>query len=363
MKLRHILTVLSAVGAVGAMVACDDEENDGVSSITNANTYGFFSGETTAETFAKGADVSWLTEMEDNGQKFYTAEGDESECMALLKSLGVNSIRLRVWVDPAEHYCDKQDVLVKARRAAQLGMKVMIDFHYSDEWADPSHQTKPAAWTDLSYTDLCQAVSNHTTDVLSGLKAIGVTPTWVQIGNEVGDGLLWGDGRASTNSTRFAELVSTGAEAAKAVFPETKIVIHVQNGWNYNTTSWIMNVLKTNNVAYDILGVSLYPEEVIADYGTAYGTVTDIVALTVSNIKSLSVRYNKEMMVCEFGYSVSDPEKGYECLSELISTSRESGVCAGVFYWEPESYNWNGYGKGAFGADGKPLKTLDAFGL
>ena len=95
--------------------------------------------------FAKGADVSWLTQMEQEGCRFYTAQGQEMECMALLKSLGVNAIRLRVWVDPKDGWCGKEDVVAKARRAKALGMKVMIDFHYSDSWADPGKQNKPAA--------------------------------------------------------------------------------------------------------------------------------------------------------------------------------------------------------------------------
>lgn len=357
MKTTHILIAFAAIVTSFTLCACDDNNDIVVSDINNANTYSFFSGTTTSTTFAKGADVSWLTEMEANGIKFYSADGVETECIALLKTLGVNSIRLRVWVDPADGYCNKEDVVIKARRAAQAGMRLMIDFHYSDTWADPSNQTKPAAWTNYSFDELLEAVAEHTTDVLSALKTLNITPEWVQIGNEVGDGMLWGDGRASTNSEKFAKLLSSGVDAAKAVFPNIKTIIHVQNGWNYNTTSWMMNVLKSNNVNYDIMGVSLYPEDV----DTKYGTVTDIVGLTIDNIKSLAVRYSKEMMVCEFGYSVSDPNKGYECLNKLITEAIESEVCAGVFYWEPESYNWNGYGKGAFGIDNKPLHTLDAF--
>ena len=95
--------------------------------------------------FAKGADVSWITEMEDSGIRFYDQSGNETECMALLKSLGMNSIRLRVWVNPVDGWCNKTDLLVKAKRAKDLGMRIMIDFHYSDVWADPGHQFKPAA--------------------------------------------------------------------------------------------------------------------------------------------------------------------------------------------------------------------------
>ncbi len=355
-----------ALAAV-AMPACDDDDTvDDMVEITNANTYTPYHG--SSEGFASGADVSWVTEMEDNGVKFYSADGVETECMALLKSLGVDAIRLRVWVNPASGYCDKDDVVAKAMRANALGLNLMIDFHYSDVWADPSNQEKPEAWKDYTYDELKAAVADHTTDVLSTLKEKGVTPAWVQIGNEVGGGFLWGDGKASTNPGQFAELLTSGIDAAKAIFPDIKIVIHVQNGWNYNTTSWLMNILKSQKVEYDILGVSLYPEDVIKSYGNKYGTALDIVQITIDNMEALAVVYSKDMMVCEFGYSVDDPETGYNCLKKLVDAGKSSATIAGVFYWEPESYDWNGgYNKGAFGKYGStancytPLKTLDAF--
>ena len=86
--------------------------------------------------FAKGADVSWISQMETSGKKFYNAKGTEQDCMALLRDLGVNSIRLRVWVDPSDGWCNKKDVLLKAWRAKNLGQRIMVDFHYSDSWAD-----------------------------------------------------------------------------------------------------------------------------------------------------------------------------------------------------------------------------------
>lgn len=120
--------------------------------------------------FVRGADVSWLTEMEANGRKFYDAHGKERECMSLLRELGMNAIRLRVWVNPVDGWCNQADVVAKAWRAHNLGYRLMIDFHYSDTWADPGNQTKPAAWEDYSFDELRQAVANHTTEVLTTLK-------------------------------------------------------------------------------------------------------------------------------------------------------------------------------------------------
>ena len=111
--------------------------------------------------FSKGADISWVTEMEKDGIRFYNAEGKETECTALLKELGFDAIRLRVWVDPEGGWCGKEDVLVKARRAHALGMHIMIDFHYSDSWADPSKQNVPVAWKDFNFTQMSQAVNPY----------------------------------------------------------------------------------------------------------------------------------------------------------------------------------------------------------
>ena len=135
--------------------------------------------------FAKGADVSWLTEMEQDGVKFYNQNGKAEECMWLLRDLGTNAIRLRVWVNPEGGWCGKDDVIAKASRAQALGYRLMIDFHYSDTWADPGNQKVPAAWQGYTFEQMKQAVANHTKDVLSALKERGVTNVeWVQVGNE-----------------------------------------------------------------------------------------------------------------------------------------------------------------------------------
>ena len=116
---------------------------------------------TPAISFAKGADVSWVTQMEKEGCRFYDAAGQQTECMALLKSLGMNAIRLRVWVNPTDGWCGRDDVVAKAKRAKALGLRVMIDFHYSDWWADPGKQNKPAAWKNLDLEGLKKAVADQ----------------------------------------------------------------------------------------------------------------------------------------------------------------------------------------------------------
>lgn len=177
MKISFLKPILLAAFAIFSLSACSDDENN--TTPQSKPTYDMTG-------FAKGADVSWLSEMEKAGSKFYNASGAEQDCMTLLRDLGVNSIRLRVWVDPQDGWSGKQDVLAKAWRAKNLGQRIMIDFHYSDSWADPGKQNIPTAWTDFKddLQKMKAAVAEHTTDVLSFLKENGIDVEWIQIGNE-----------------------------------------------------------------------------------------------------------------------------------------------------------------------------------
>jgi hypothetical protein len=157
---------------------------------------------TSWQNFAKGADISWLPQMEATGYKFYNDNGVQEDCFKILKDHGINSIRLRTWVNPSnsktDGHCSKAETVAMAVRAQQWGMRVMIDFHYSDTWADPSKQVKPAAWVSHSFSQLLTDVYDYTADVMTALKTAGVTPDWVQVGNETPSGMLLPDG--STNN-------------------------------------------------------------------------------------------------------------------------------------------------------------------
>ncbi|MBP8944855.1 MAG: glycosyl hydrolase 53 family protein [Paludibacteraceae bacterium] len=319
----------------------------------------FMSSSLRSQPFAYGADVSWVTEMEEAGKKFFSSDGSEMECMTLLKSLGINSIRLRVWVNPPDGWCNAQDVLTKAIRANNLGLRLMIDFHYSDTWADPGKQTKPVAWSSLSFEDLKTALANHTIEVLTLLKDNDITPEWVQIGNETGDGMLWEDGRASKNMKNYAELTTTGYNAVKSVFPTTKVIVHLQNGYDNNLYQWIFDGLKNNGGKWDVIGMSVYPYW--------YKTKNDWQNCNIdclNNMNDLVNRYGKEIMAVECGMDWYQPEICKNFLSDLITKTKSvsNGKGLGVFYWEPECYNnWNGYTMGAFDNSGRPTVALDAF--
>jgi arabinogalactan endo-1,4-beta-galactosidase len=305
--------------------------------------------------FAKGADISWLTQMESSGKKFYNSVGAEQECMALLKSLGMNSVRLRVWVNPSGSWNNSADVVAKAIRAKNLGLRIMIDFHYSDTWADPGQQAKPAAWASLDFATLKTSLATHTTTVLTELKNNGVSPEWVQVGNETNNGMLWPDGKASTNMANFTQLVNAGYDAVKAVFPSAKVIVHISNGYDNALFRWMFDGLSSNGAKYDVIGMSLYPSS------TNWATLN---SQCLTNMNDMVARYGKEVMVVEVGMSWDQASACNSFLSDLITKTKSvtNGKGLGVFYWEPEAYNnWQGYTLGAFDNSGNPTVALNAF--
>lgn len=303
--------------------------------------------------FAKGADVSWVTELESKGIKFYNSNKQEMECMKLLQTYGINSIRLRVWVNPATKWNNIDDVLIKANRATKLGQRVMIDFHYSDTWADPGHQITPDAWKNYNITELKKAVYNHTLEMMNKLKAIGVEPEWVQVGNETRGGMLYPLG-ASDNGQNYADLTNSGYDAVKAVFPKSKVIVHLDSGQDLGLYKYLFDVLKTYGGKYDVIGMSLYPEP------SSWKSTAD---KCIANIKTLNTTYGKKVMICEVGMSWDSAKESKDFLSYLIAQSKTNtnGSCLGVFYWEPEAEPvYNGYTKGCF-SKGTPTIALDAF--
>jgi arabinogalactan endo-1,4-beta-galactosidase len=295
--------------------------------------------------------------MEASGVNFFNAGGTQQDCLQILQGVGMNSIRLRVWVNPAGGWNGQTDIVNKAVRAANLGFRIMIDFHYSDSWADPGQQTKPAAWSAHGISQLVTDVSDHTTAVLNALKTAGVTPEWVQVGNETNDGMLWPEGRASTAMANFASLVTSGRNAVKAVFPNAKVIVHVSNGYDNVLFRWMFDGLTANGAQYDVIGMSLYPSA--ANWATLDGQC-------LANMNDMVARYSKEVMIAEVGMSVSAVSAAKSFLADIINKTRavSGGKGLGVFYWEPEAYNnWQGYGLGAFGSNGRPTEALDAFAL
>lgn len=310
--------------------------------------------------FAKGADVSWLPQMEATGYRFYDTDGKEKDCLQLLKERGMNTIRLRVFVNPSQDkasgHCSKEETVAMALRAQKAKMRIMIDFHYSDTWADPAKQAKPAAWANLSFDALQNKVYEHTFDVLTALKKAGVTPEWVQVGNEIPGGMLWPDG-STNNWAQLAQLLNKGYEATKAVNAKIKVIVHVDEGNNNEKFRWFFDKATEHQVKYDVIGLSYYPFWIKKDYSE---TIADL----QKNLNDMASRYQKEVMVVEVGGVDEQVQNTRELLAATIKAVKavpnHKGL--GVLYWEPQgAKSWSGYGLSAWQPDGKPSPALDAF--
>ena len=319
--------------------------------------------------FVRGADVSWCTEMEAAGKCFYDAQGSETELMALMHQIGMTAVRLRVWVNPEQAYgawSDKADVLAKARRAHAAGLEVMIDFHYSDFFADPGRQTKPAAWASYTAEQLKNAVAGHTKEVLQALKAEGIEPRWVQVGNETRPGMIFDEGKIDWSKSGaaawagYVALSNAGYDAVKAVLPQAQVIVHIDKGPDDN--AWFFRDFKKYGGKFDMIGLSHYPESAWQNENSK----------TADNAQSLATQFAVPVMIVETGYACTNEALAGQVMADFMAKAKAAKGCAGVFYWEPEVYGWwkpsyynkvgwNAYNKGAFTSQGRPAPALDAF--
>lgn len=310
--------------------------------------------------FAKGADVGWLQQMEATGYKFFNDNGVEQDCLEILKDHGIDSIRLRAWVNPSDDprsgHCSTEEVVEMSVRAKKMGFKLMIDFHYSDTWADPAKQAKPAAWADHSFEQLVTDVYDYTYGVMIALKDKGITPEWVQVGNEIPWGMMWPEG-STDNFPQLSRLLNSGYDAVKAASAETKVIIHLDQGDDRSRFINFFDKHRDNGGKYDIIGMSYYPYWVNKDY-------TDTIDNLTNNMNEFVSRYGKEVMVTEVGGEDTKVQNTYDMLAAVIKKVREvpEGKGLGVFYWEPEgAASWSGYKLSCWGDDGRPTDALDAF--
>jgi len=308
--------------------------------------------------FWLGADISGTTELEARGIQLYNAAGEPRENTALMKELGLNAVRLRVWVNPRRGFSNKEDVLKMALRAKALDMPVMIDFHYSDWWADPAKQNIPEAWKNYSYKQMKRALARHTRETLQLLKDHGIDVKWVQVGNETTNGFLWPMGHAQTNMKQYAGLTDAGYEAVKKVYPDAISIVHLDCACDPARYDFIFDGLRKYNARFDMIGVSVYPYwDIDSKLETDYkGTIKDFPA----NLKRISEKYGVETMVVETGVEVSKPEEGKVILKAIIDAAMNDcdGHCHGVFYWAPELEG--PYPLGAF-KNHRPTVIMDTF--
>lgn len=312
--------------------------------------------------FVKGADIGWLPQMEATGYKFYNNNGVEEDCFKILKDHGINTIRLRTWVNPSDDkvsgHCSKDETVAMAIRAKKWGMRVMIDFHYSDSWADPTKQIKPKAWEGHDFPQLLKDVYDYTFDVMTALKVAGVYPEWVQVGNETAGGMIYPEG-STANWGQLAQLINKGYDAIKAVSPKSKVILHVDRGNdNARFRTWFDAAI-SHGAKFDVIGLSYYPYWLNGspDYTLSIDDLGN-------NLKDMVSRYGKEVMVVEVGGEDTKVQNTYDMLLAVQKKVKEvpDNKGLGVLYWEPEGAgSWSKYGLSAWGNDGKPTRVLDAF--
>ncbi|MFM2485037.1 glycoside hydrolase family 53 protein [Celerinatantimonas yamalensis] len=312
--------------------------------------------QTNAYAFVKGADVSWVSQMESAGYRFNNSQGQSQDLFAILKSYGINTIRLRVWVNSG-YYNSIEDVLQKAKRAKTAGMAIMIDFHYSDTWADPGHQSTPSAWKNYDLNGLMKAMWWYTHDALTQLKNAGITPAYVQVGNETNNGMMWPLGKASANMRNFAWLINTGYDATKNVFPNAKVIVHLANCQNNSTFRWIFDGIGKYGAKYDIIGASIYPTNVS---GESWQLAEE---QCYNNLNDMVSRYNKNVIISEIG-APWNAKESQSIVATMINyvyrVKNNRGL--GLLYWEPEAANFQKYTMGAWDPNTmRPMNTLNAF--
>lgn len=304
--------------------------------------------------FYKGMDVSMLKELEAHGAAYYL-HGEEKDVFTIFKECGANLIRLRLWNDP---YCedgecygggtnDLETTIELAKRVVQNGLEFMLDFHYSDFWADPSKQFKPKAWLNLTGKELCDAVYRYTTNTLSELKKKNLLPQIVQIGNEITNGLLWPEGHVD-NTEAMVQILAAGIRGVKEISSDIKIVLHLDFGTDNKLYREWFRKIEPYNLEFDMIGMSYYPHW--------NGSLDKL----LENMNDISKTFKKDVLVAEtsIGYTTDslgcnglvfskEQEKatGYpatedgqeQFLRDLHQTVRnvEAGRGIGVIYWEP----------------------------
>jgi hypothetical protein len=296
-----------------------------------------------------GADISFLPQIESGAGRFFQRggkffeDGQGKDAIELLKSHGLNYIRLRIFVDPQNEggyspelgFCGLDSTLSMARRIKDAGMGFLLDFHYSDYWADPQQQNKPLAWADLAYEDLKDSMRSYTSRVLRAMEAQGTLPDMVQIGNEVNHGLLWPDGHIS-NLDQLAGLLQAGVEGTAAVDPNMPVMMHIAlGGQNDEARFWLDNMI-ARGVEFDIIGISYYPRW--------HGTLEDL----YRNLHDLIDRYNKPINVVEY----SDFKRA---VNAIVFTLPED-MGKGTAIWEPL-----GWRSGMFDREGNVTEMIEVY--
>ena len=268
-----------------------------------------------------GADISFLPELEGRGMKFFD-KGVQKDPIQILKDHGFNYIRLRIFVNPGNDsgyspgkgFCDLGHTKEMARRLKDAGMKFLLDFHYSDYWADPGKQFKPASWRNEDFIQLKKSVYDYTKMVMQQLKDQGTEPDMVQVGNEINHGMIWPEGSIA-NLDSLAQLIYAGINGVLAVAPSTTIMLHIALGGQNAEAHFFLDNMIARGVPFDVIGLSYYPKW--------HGTLNDL----RENINELSRYYKKDLIIVEY----SQYKREVNDIAFNVDGGRGKGSCI----WEP----------------------------
>ncbi|MBO0358683.1 glycosyl hydrolase 53 family protein [Hymenobacter sp. BT186] len=274
-----------------------------------------------------GADISFLPQLEARSVKF-SDKGQPKDAIQILKDHGFNYVRLRLFNNPAadsgyspkKGFCDLPHTLQMAARTKKAGLKLLLDFHYSDTWADPQKQFKPEAWKELHGAQLAQTLHDYTRDVLLALKAQGTPPDMVQVGNEINHGLLWPDGDVHSADSvakldNLAMLLKASVAAVRETAPKSIVMLHIAlGGQNEQSRYWLDNMF-ARGVTCDVIGQSYYPKW--------HRTLPEL----QQNLTDLAARYPQDIVVVEYS------ERKREVND--IAFTLPNGKGKGTFIWEP----------------------------
>ena len=318
-----------------------------------------------ADDYAIGADLSFLKQAEDRGTVFKD-HGKAKPGLQIFKDHGYNWVRLRLFHSPKSLPNNLEYTIALARAAREQGFRFLLDFHYSDTWADPGKQFTPAAWKSMPHEDLVRAVFEYTRDTIVAFRVAGVPPDMVQVGNEVINGMLWPDGKLPARWDSFADLLKAGirgVEAGRGDGPRPRIMIHIDRGADRHGTQSFFDRLNSYHVDYDVIGQSYYP--------WWHGSLLDL----RENLAFMSNEYQKDILLVEVAYcwrpteyrkrSGPFPETPAGQRAFLDEVNRlvlatPGGRGIGIFWWEP-AVAGPLRSRGFFGDDGNALPVLKVF--
>ena len=307
---------------------------------------------TAAAPFVKGADVSWMPQMEAAGYYWNNSAGQRQDLFAILKGYGITAISLRTWVnpsgDPANGHCSMAETVQMARRCRDAGLQVLIGFHFGDTWNSAGVQNPPKAWAGMSYSQMLTAMRSYVTGSMNQLKAAGVTPTWVKIGNEENGGICKPVGSLS-KPAQMTGLLNAAYDSVKQVFSGTPVLIHLAQPQKMDGIQNFLNAYRNNGGKWDITGLSSY----------AQGSN---VAGVLANMKTIQSTYGKPIMQVEYGGPNNKPTQVRDSLRAFITGIKGFGGL-GSFFWEPEGYSpFTGYGSTAWNSSTRrPTAAMDGF--